>query len=303
MTNLFHIIFNSNSSSPHGILSILKICIYIVSILVAAGTATFGVIELFQKIKHFFRTWHLQRIWGIKDGDHVIVVCSELPNPEDRQYVKEEGEENVPIEKRREFIYNLKYGDVDAYFEVIVTVLKLFPNVKLRIVSSGEVENTRMDLAQHLILIGGPDYNEFTRRVLEERVTQFGYRSPYLDEKSKTTPEEIVIYKRPAGEEFCEFTNESDYGYFERIKNPRDPQKNIILIGGCHTIGVTGAAKAFSMFSELGEIPAVVLKNARLVAKKISRKSEFLILVQVSRFGQTIHTPIVDKANITLKTK
>jgi hypothetical protein len=249
------------------------------------------------------RTRHLQKVWGIKDGDHVIVVCSELPNPEERQFVKEEGDDEVPIEERREFIYNLKYGDVDAYFEVIVTLLRLFPKIKLRILSSGEAKKTRLDLAQHLILIGGPDYNAFTKRVLGEGVTQFGYRSSDLNEQSQVYPEEIVIYKTAGGQEFCEFTNEKDYGYFERIKNPRDPQRNIILIGGCHTIGVTGAAKAFSMFSELGEIPGVVLKNARLVAKKICRDSEFVVLIRAERFEQTVNTPIVDEEKVTLKSK
>jgi hypothetical protein len=293
MTNLLQYLSHPSLPSLEGFSFIVNIYAVILSLI--------GVVFSTRKIVHFWRTRHLQKVWGIKNGDNVIVVCSELSNPEERQYVKEEGENDVPIEKRREFIYNLKYGDVDAYFEVIVTLIRLFPKIKLRILSSGEAEKTRMDLAQHLILIGGPDYNAFTKKVLGEGVTQFGYRSVELNEKSKTCPEEIVIYETAGGQEYCEFTNEKDYGYFERIKNPRDPLKNIILIGGCHTIGVTGAAKAFSMFSEQGETPRVVLQNARSVAKKISRDSEFVVLIRAERFGQTINTPIVDARIIKLK--
>lgn len=111
----------------------------------------------------------MRKVWGINNGDSVIVVCSELENPEERQYVEP-----------REFIYNLKYGDVDAYFEVVTTLLRLYPAIKLRVMSAGEVEATRVDLASHMILIGGPDYNAMTERMLSRRMTQFEYRSARL---------------------------------------------------------------------------------------------------------------------------
>jgi hypothetical protein len=111
-----------------------------------------------------------------------------------------------------------------------------------------------------------------------------------------------VIYETVSGKEYCEFTNDKDYGYFERIKNPHDPRKNIILVGGCHTIGVTGAVKAFSMFeSEHGETPNVVLKNARMVSKKISWNSEFVVLIKAERLGQTISAPIIHGEDMKIK--
>jgi hypothetical protein len=256
-----------------------------------------GVVRSTPKALHYFRTRHLQKVWGIKDGDDVTVVCSELPNAEERQFVKD-----VEDEGDREFIYNLKYGDVDAYFEVIVTLLRLFPKIKLRVQSSGEVEVARTDFARHLILIGGPDYNSITRKYLRKKITQIDYRSPETEECSSKYPEEIVIYERSTGIEYCEFTNEKDYGYFERVKNPDDPKRSIILLGGCHTIGVTGAVRAFSMFdSERGETPGTVLKNARLVSKKISRDSEFVVVVEAERMGQTIKTPIICARKIKIR--
>lgn len=244
-----------------------------------------------RKLNRFWKTRHLRRVWGIKNGDYIIVVCSELDESEKRQNVEP-----------REFIYSLKYGDVDAYFEVIVTLLRLFTNLKLRILSSGEAETTRIDLARHLILIGGPDYNAITERFLKMGVAQYRYRSPYVEDKSTSHPNEIVLYDSVNGKEFCEHSDEKDYGYFERIQNPNNPEKSIIFIGGCHTIGVTGAIKAFSMAeSEQGEIPRVVLANAKKVAKKISKASEFSVLVSAERVGQTINVPIVRIDNVTVK--
>lgn len=252
-----------------------------------------GVLLSTKRLGRLWKTRHLRKVWGIKNGDYVIVVCSELDEPDERQKAEP-----------REFIYSLKYGDVDAYFEVVITLLRLFPKIKLRIISSGEAENTRVDLARHLILIGGPDYNTITKRILKKQTTQFLYRSPYVQEQSAKFPDEIVLYDSVNNRELCELTDEKDYGYFERIKNPNNPEKMIILIGGCHTIGVTGAAKAFSMAeSEQGEIPKIVLRNANKVAKKISSKSEFSVLVSAERVGQTINMPIVEQRNITVRSR
>lgn len=263
---------------------------------VAVGTflLILTIIEVIEKTKQFIRCWrtrYLRKVWGIKNGDYVTVVCSELDNPAQRQN-----------EEPREFIYNLKYGDVDAYFEVIITLLRLYPDIKLRKFSAGEAGSAPLDMARHLILIGGPDYNSFTERILEKQITQYSYKSIKVDEGSTLSSDEIALYDSLRDKEYFENIEEKDYGYFERIENPDDPTKNIILIGGCHTLGVTGAAKAFSMAeSEKGEIPCVVLTNAKKVAKKISKKSEYAVLVSVERVAQTINVPIVQDRDIMAK--
>ncbi len=240
------------------------------------------------RLARFWRTRNLRKVWGIKNRDSVVVVCSELEEPAQRQNVED-----------REFIYALKYGDVDAYFEVIVTLLRLYPKIRLRILSSGEAEATRVDMAQHLILIGGPDYNAVAARILKKSITRLQYRSPYLPDKSREAPAEIVLYHVPEDREYFERTDEKDYGYFERIRNPHNPEKTITLIGGCHTVGVTGAVKAFSMAeSEHGEIPPMVLTNAKTVAGSIGKNSSFVVILPVERVGQTINTPVVQRDNI-----
>lgn len=243
------------------------------------------------KLRHSWRTRHLRRVWGIKDGDQVIVVCSEMDNPAARQHVEP-----------REFIYSLKYGDVDAYFEVLVTLLRLYPGIRMRVLSAGEAESTRLDLSRHLIVIGGPDYNTLASRVLSWQKTQFEYRSPYLSVCSTEHSDEIVLYDKVKKSEYCHKTDDRDYGYFERIQNPHNPKSRVILIGGCHTIGVTGAVKAFSMAeSEDGEIPSSVLANAALVARKIGKAERFSVLIEAERIGQTISVPLVREERVTVR--
>lgn len=250
-----------------------------------------GVVASTRKLRHLWRTRHLRQIWGIKDGDAVTIVCSELEDPAKLQYYEP-----------REFIYSRKYGDVDAYFEVVITLLRLYPAIRLRIMSAGEVENTRMDLSAHLILIGGPDYNLLASRVLEWGSTQFVYRSPYVACRSTQYPDEIVVCDVVSGKEYCHQVATRDFGYFERIVNRNNLDSHVILVGGCHTIGVTGAVKAFSMAeSEQGEISLGVVRNAALVAKKIGKSKRFSVLVSVEQIGQTIITPIVEDGDVTIR--
>lgn len=236
-------------------------------------------IKLTRSVIHRSKTRHLRKVWGIKDKEDIILVCSELDRPEVEQIVC------------GEFIYNRKYGDLDAYFEVVYTLLRLYPNLKLKILSCGEAAKIKLEYDKTMISIGGPDYNSTTEELLS--CTQFEYRSSDW-EKSIKYPDEIVLFHKGTQKEFCGNISKKDFGYFERIKNPHNPKKYVIMIGGCHTIGVTGAIKAFSLVpNEQGEIKNYVLSNAKKVAKMISKKSQFAVIVHAEKTNQTIHTPEV----------
>lgn len=243
-----------------------------------------GVLHVIHNFKKYIRNWkarHIKKVWGIKDGDSVTVICSERDKPEKLQNPEP-----------REFIYNLKYGDIDAYFEVVITLLRLYPNIRLRIMSAGEAARMHFNMKQNLVLIGGPDYNSYTNEILNKGITQYKYLINEIEDSST----QVVLYDSRTKRKLCAASYEKDYGYLERIPNPYEPKKNIILIGGCHTIGVTGAVKAFSMAeSDEGEIPHVVLENAKKVARCISKKSSFAVCVEVEQVNQTINIPIVDR--------
>src|SRR5258706_20341 len=135
------------------------------------------VIQIIRRVIHKRPTRHLRKVWGIKDKEDVILVCSELEDPEEQQIVKDKLED-----EQGEFIYNPKYGDLDAYFEVVYTLLKLYPNLKLRILSCGEAAKIKLEYDKTLILIGGPDYNTTTREFLQ--YAKIYYRSPDCEEQS-----------------------------------------------------------------------------------------------------------------------
>ena len=102
-----------------------------------------GAAQKFPRLHRSWKTRHLRKVWGFRDRDSITVVCSELDDPPTRQLVEP-----------REFIYSLKYGDLDAYVEVALTLARLFPAARVRGMSAGEFQAAPVDLAANLASAG-----------------------------------------------------------------------------------------------------------------------------------------------------
>ncbi len=240
------------------------------------------------RLKRFFKYRKLRKFWKYKDGETVIIVCSEGDDPENRQWPEE-----------REFIYLLKYGDVDAFFELAVTLIRIYPNIDLKFLSSGEAMSSKLDFTENMIFIGGPDYNLMTKRILEMGATRFTYRSPYFGDKSLDAPNEITIYDKFNDKEYYDSNKEIDYGYIERIISPNDQKKSILIFGGCHTIGVTAGIRMFSLLGDgRARINPTVKKNAKLFCKKKLHKTLPCILFRAQKVGASILSPSLKQSDV-----
>jgi hypothetical protein len=103
-----------------------------------------------------------------------------------------------------------------------------------------------------------------------------------------------VLVRRNTDEEFNYPDEYHDYGYFERIENAYGHHRWLVFVGGCHTIGVTGAARAFSVFSVTREETRErVLHNAAALRSLKRLGGAFAVVFQVQRVGATIATPEV----------
>lgn len=67
----------------------------------AVVLSMFGVVEAVRKLPRFVRYREVRRFFRFSSSQRVLLICSELDEPETRQWVEQ-----------REFIYLLKYGDV-----------------------------------------------------------------------------------------------------------------------------------------------------------------------------------------------
>ena len=235
------------------------------------------------KRKRFERKWkYLIKLFaGINNGDKIAVICSELEEADRLEY----DPEKFP----REFYYHHKFGDIDAYIETLVTISTLFPKSELKLMSSKQAQQAQNYHSSgfenhHLVLVGGGDFNKIALKFLNREGTQIGYRKPCPKKECEVEKdnEEIILYnKNNSSEKYWVNTQEweeakrqqgkwVDYGYFEKIVNPENPKKVVILIGGCHSLGVTSAIKAFSLYNQ-DETRKKVMKNSEYVVEQFTK--------------------------------
>lgn len=122
------------------------------------------------------------------------------------------------------------------------TMNKLYgPNLQIKTTMSRvDFSYTYSDLSTNLILIGGPFHNSVTRNFLERMGTSWPFRFEpdstlvYTDPDGNKTPfKPKTINKEYYGE---------DYALIMNVKNPYDPEKRVIFIAGCRSIGCYGGA-------------------------------------------------------------
>lgn len=243
--------------------------------------------------RKFVRNWpyrHIKKILGIRNGEKVVLLCSELPDAEQRQWVEP-----------REFIYLMKYGDVDALLEIVASLLRIYPDIDLKILTANDVEHVHVDLGKHVILVGGPDYNPLARRLISDGKTAIAYCSQDIGRSSATQPDEITLLEKVCNKEHHRSSRDTDVGYFERFENPYSKKHQVLMFGGCHTIGVTSAAKAFSAYSGgRNDLPSAVTNNARVVAKVTTHATAFYIMFDAKKVGVNVAIPEISPDEINI---
>lgn len=238
----------------------------------------FSLIGVVYSAKEAIRFWNLRnirKVLGINSGDNVLIVCSELSDPIDRQMVEP-----------REYIYLMKYGDLDAWVEYLLSMVKTFPKINLHISSSGEALQNTMDLEGHICLIGGPDYNKMTEYFIDQGLTRMEYTE---------VDGEIAIRDKKTAEIYFHTSLDKDFGYIEKIPNPYNPKKSVIFFGGCHTVGVTSAVKFISSYSNgKSRVSDIAQTNAKVLVKTPDINiANFVILINAKKVGSTISYPTI----------
>ena len=117
-------------------------------------------------------------------------------------------------------------------------------------------EVVRLDKTGDLILLGGPFHNLLTRLFfgLTKENTNVPFYFDTFDgeeatlfykENNDTDYRTAKPIKDPNGNYYCE-----DYALILNIRNPYNPDKRVITIMGCRSIGVLGGTNAFTMYNK-----------------------------------------------------
>jgi hypothetical protein len=247
-----------------------------------------SVSELERGILAYLRKTHrsdyfVRSVWGFEEHDTVTVICSELDDPELRQHPEP-----------NEFIYLNKYGDVDSLLEVLVTIHRLYPNVRVEYFTANEILEMRSRFTGHLVVIGGPDYNAvskwFDHLCPFEYVTGDGQGNISIREKRSGEMHQPIVEKKEGRFQIL------DYGFFIKRLNPYNPDKKVIMIGGPHTYGVFGAVRAFSYWGEDKDEPSY--QNCRDVVTELGDDPQFSALFEVHAMENSVLTPRLDRAHL-----
>jgi hypothetical protein len=202
----------------------------------------------------------------------------------------------------RNYAFMDNLGDRDAILEIVKLLSRFYPNAHISIMETEKFPSG--SLRNNIVVIGGPggsEYVSFDGTVIDDEGNKI---CKMFTQKIKSH----ISYTKD-----CEFMNvdgttysaeydadgfmNSDYGYFASIVNPINPNNRVILMHGIHTLGVVGAAMAFStnIKSEM---------NYRLLHKTITESKakniEFEAFFRVDVFNGQAFCPTISQENVFL---
>ena len=209
---------------------------------VVYGAMAFVLVGIYDLIKDFIfkqNFYKLTRIDHPKKEDTFAIKC----------YMANSGRydecENVYLGYPFEY---MSAASLNSYLNMIMTVVDMetYP-CPLTASELGEINKT-----QDLILLGGPFHNLLTQHffgLTKENTNVPLYFDTFENEEATLFYKKDEEYKtaKPLKDTLGDFYCE-DYGLILNIKNPYNPDKRIIALMGCRSIGVLGATYAFTKF-------------------------------------------------------
>jgi transcriptional regulator with XRE-family HTH domain len=217
--------------------------------------------------------------WRFEDGNTVTVVCARLP-PDMR--------EKMPYADRSspDYIELYNYSDLDALFELHGHLRASNPTnqVNLRVAQ----QLVRDDYTTHLVALGGVDWNQATRSVLENLhlpVTQVGSwksaEGPCFEvtEGGKTEQHRPILDQRGEQEVLVE-----DVALFARAINPFNRKRTVTICNGMYGNGTYGAVRALTdeRFRD---------RNAEYIHDRFAGSESYSILTRVKVLDGAALTP------------
>jgi hypothetical protein len=126
-------------------------------------------------------------------------------------------------------------GTVTAYKKVLTLIRQAYPGTdQVRLFAAGEFPPGLY--GEHLVLIGYPDTNPVTRRVLAKLAPPIVFKGHEIVD----TASGVSWTARIENGEVVR-----DFGYITKVKNPFAPHSRILILAGSHTYGMSAAAEYF----------------------------------------------------------
>lgn len=178
--------------------------------------------------------------WHFPDGAPVIIVCPELPKA---------LRARLPFADERDPDYTAlsRFTDLDALVELFGHIRAVNPDLHVEYRSAGDVVSD--DTHNHLVLLGGVDWNGVTQRVLEltpvpvQQISSDddptrGYFCAADNPDKRFQPS---FAKQENGDILTQ-----DVGHFLRAPNPLNLERSVTVCNGMFSRGVYGAVRTLT---------------------------------------------------------
>lgn len=133
-----------------------------------------------------------------------------------------------------------KFGDKTAVWETLVLLARLYPGADVRVHIADEFDMESEMRRDNLAVIGGPGFGDEGNLVCRTISQRMRSAVSYADYETMLDGGDRLKASYRARR------MTQDYGYFARLRNPYNPDTAIVMAHGIHTLGVLGAARAFS---------------------------------------------------------
>lgn len=215
--------------------------------------------------------------WWFDDGHPVTIVCSELPYD---QRKRADGAADSTVAYGQ--LYS--YGDVDSLLELHGHIRAANPTSRVFVRKASELKQG--DYANHLVALGGVDWNKVTRDTLPRLSLPVRQVSP------TDNPEDAHFEVDDGAADSKRFYAElgrggellSDVGLLVRAPNPFAPERTVTVCCAMYSLGVRGMVTALTD-ERLRD------RNEGYLAKEFSGADTFFVLSKIPVVADKAVTP------------
>jgi hypothetical protein len=236
-------------------------------------------------------TGPLADLWHFPDGAPVSIVCGTLPP--DLQVPKEYSDPASP-----DYVELYGYADLDALVELYGHVRAVNPTSEVhfhRISYRVSSEESKIDLATHVVLLGGVDWNALVGEVLD------ALRVP-VRQANRRDVSDVGLFEVD-GQEFRPTVRETggmrvlveDVAHFVRGPNPWNRLRTLTICNGNYGRGTLGAVRALTDIDFRD-------RNTRHVRAHFPTDEPFSILSRVKVVHRGVITPDWTHPEVVLHT-
>jgi hypothetical protein len=204
----------------------------------------------------------LQEFWdlGAHNDGRIYVVSGHIPS--------DDGAEQE----------TLQLGDKDAIVGVVVNLAAVGRSDDITPLTS---DKATPYLGENIVSIGGPYWNSVSQAFLKEVQSPFVFEWDPEDETPITycckTSGKIFRARKVGGK------LRQDYGFLGRFKNPRNPDRHVILVCGIETPAVAGLIGVFGRDNpNLLNLHEAILSKATPEERAVGALPDFFCLIKFS---------------------